>query len=294
MNIFKVSLAFAVRILENMERKHLWLIAAGLTYYFLMSLFPGLAVLAAAVAYIPVGGMQNVTKFLGYVMPSQAVSMLGQFLSLIRPHRSGLLSFGIIITLWLSSVAVKAIIAGLDIVHEVRTPRRLWTNRVLALGLTFGVGILLLLGVALTLAGPSVEALLAKAVPVQSLWISVWTHLQWLPAAFFIFAAIELLYVLAPNLPVHQRVTIPGALVAAAFWLVLSWSLGFYFKHFGEVKLARMYGFLATPIAVMVWLYWSAFAILLGAEINSSLQFSRSSRASDSKRTLQPRKMDAA
>src|SRR5215471_5661030 len=107
MNIFKMSLAFAVRIFENMERKHLWLIAAGLTYYFLMSLFPALAVLAAAVAYVPVGGMQNVTKFLGYVMPPQAVSMLAQFLSLIRPHRSGLLSFGIIVTLWLSSVAVK-------------------------------------------------------------------------------------------------------------------------------------------------------------------------------------------
>jgi len=282
---------FVIRIFENVERKYLWLIAAGLTYYFLMSLFPALVVLAGVAAYLPLqGGMQDVTKFLGYVIPPQAASLFTQFLGSIRSHRTGLLSFGLIVTVWLSSIGVKGIISGLDIVYEVHTPRRLWTNRVLAFGLTFGVGILLLLGVALTLAGPVLEGLLSKTVPVHSLWIKVWPYVQWLPAAFFIFSAIEMLYLLAPNVPFQRRVTVPGALIAAAAWLALSWGLGFYFHYFGAAKLARLYEFLATPIAVMIWLYWSAFALLIGAEINSCLQIYKSSKASGREEVLRPRK----
>jgi len=80
------------------------------------------------------------------------------------------------------------------------------------------------------------------------------------------------LYLRAPNLPARQRVTIPGALAAALTLLALSWGLGSYFQHFGSVKLDRSYEYLTTPIAVLVWLYWSAFTLLMGAEINSSLQ----------------------
>lgn len=291
----KAAFALGLRIFKNVERKHLWLISAGLTYYFLMSLFPALAVLAAVIAYLPLrAGMEDVEAFLGYVMPPPAMSLFLQFVASVRLHRGGLLSFGIIAAIWLSSKAVKGIIAGLDIVHEVSEPRRLWTNRILAFGLTFGVGILMLLGVALTLTGPAVEAILVHTGSVQSLWVRVWAYVRWIPAGLCIFAAIELMYLLAPNVPARQRVTIPGALAAAAGWLALSWSLGFYFHYFGNAKLTRVYEFLATPIAVMIWLYWSAFVLLLGAEINSTLQFHKSSRSPASDKPWRTREMDAA
>jgi membrane protein len=291
----KAAFRFVMRVLRNVESKHLSLVAAGLAYYFLMSLFPALMVLSAVVTYLPVhGGMEEVSTFLGFMMPPQAISVFNQFVDSVRQHRTGLLSYGLVITLWLSSKGVKAIIAGLDLVYGVRAPRRVWTNRVLAFGLTFGVGILLLLGVTLTLAGPVVETLLSRAVPVQSLWIRVWPYLRWLPAAIFMFAAIELLYVMAPNVPARRRVTIPGALVAAAGWLALSWGLGFYFQHFGTAKLARFDAILATPIAVTIWLYWSAFALVLGAEINSSLQSHTDTGAHAAGRTRPPRKRDIA
>jgi membrane protein len=295
MHFLNVAKTFVVRIFKNVERKHLALIAAGLAYYFIMSLFPALVLLTAVVAYIPfAGGKEGVVTFLGYVVPPQAASLFSQFFASIRPHRTGLLSFGIIFTLWLSSKGIKGIIAGLDIVHEVRVPRRLWTNRILAFGLAFGVGILLVLGVVLTVAGPLIEWLLSRIVPVQSLWIRVWPYLQWIPAAIFIFAAIELLYLLAPNVPRRQRVSVPGAVVAAVSWLALAWGMGFYFQQFGGDKMSRTYEFLATPVTVMIWLYWSAFAILIGAEINSSLQFYKSSKAPVLKEVALPREKDAA
>lgn len=271
-------------IFRGFERKHLSLVAAGLAYYFLMSLVPALVLLTAVVAYLPLQyGMQG---FMAHVIPRQSMSFIEPVLTTTSEHRTGLLSFGIITTLWLSSIGVKGIIAGLDIVYDVRVPRRLWTNRILAFGLTFAVGVLLLLGAALALVGPGVEALLSTTVSIQSLWMNIWPYVQWLLSAMFTFAAIELLYLTAPNVSAAHRLTIPGAAVAASSWLVLSWGLGFYFHHFGGLKLARLYGILAAPVALMIWLNWGAAAILIGAQLNVSLQCHKSPRVLDPESTL--------
>lgn len=273
------------RTLVDLERKHLQLAAAGLAYYFLMSLFPGVVLLTAVIAYLPLqNGMNVALSFLGHVIPRQAAPVIEQLLTTVGSHRSGLLSIGIITTLWLTSKGVKGIIAGLDMVYEVKEPRRVWTNRILAFGLTFAVGVLLLLGVALTLAGPFVESLLSKAISVQSLWIRAWPYIQWSLSAISTFAAIELLYLLAPNVPARRRVTIPGALVAASIWMALSWGVGFYIYHFGATKLTMFYGVMATPIMLAIWLNWGALGMLIGAEINVSLQFIRSAKKDELER----------
>ncbi len=273
MRLLKKVVLVIKPIYKGFERKHLALVAAGLGYYFLMALFPALMLLAAIAVYLPAGNdMQKTTSFMARIMPPQGLELIERAREAIGPHRTGLLSVGVITTLWLTSKAVKGIIAGLDIVYDVHTPRSLWINRVLALGLTIGVGVLLLLALTLTLAGPLLETALSRMVSLQSLWIRAWPYVQWLLASAFIFAAIELLYILAPNVPFSRRVTIPGALAAASGWLVLSWGLGFYFHHFGGVKLNAVYGILATPIALVIWLYWSAAVILIGAEININLQ----------------------
>jgi membrane protein len=255
----------------NAERKHLLLAAGGLAYNFLLSLIPVLIVLTAVVAYLPLKhGMQDVNSFLVNVVPRQALPLIDDLLTKISPHRGGLLSFGLITAVWLASKALKAIIMGLDLAYNVRAPRRIWTTRILAFLLTLAVGILLLLGVALTLAGPFLASLLSRVAPIHSLWLRLWPYIQWSFSVLIVFSAIELLYVLAPNIPVAQRVTVPGAVFAAAVWITLAWGFGFYL-HYSGANLDRFYGVLATPIAFMIWLDWSASAILFGAEINSSV-----------------------
>ncbi len=293
MRLLKKIKAVVVLVFQHVERKHLPLVAAGVAYYFQMSLFPALVLLTAVVAYLPLqNAMQGATSFLSNVMPSQGVVVVEHLLSTITPHRGGLLSIGIITTLWLTSKAVKGVISGLDIMYDVRVPRSLWINRVLAFFLTFAVGLLLLLGVVLTLAGPTVERWLAILVPVQSLWVTTWPYVQWSLSALFTFAAIEMLYLLAPNLPTKQRLTVPGAVIAAAILLTLSWGLGFYFHHFGALKLDLLYGILATPIALLIWLYWCATAILFGAQINVTIKSYKRLKESTPERTEQQR--DAA
>ena len=122
-------IAVVTRTLVNVEKKHLHLAAAGLAYYFLMSLFPGLILLTAVIAYLPLqNGAQVAASFLGHVVPQPGTHVIEELLTAVGSHRSGLLSVGLISTLWLTSIGVKGIIAGLDMVYEVKTPRRVWTS----------------------------------------------------------------------------------------------------------------------------------------------------------------------
>ena len=274
------TIAVIKATLLNLERKHLHLAAAGLAYYFLLSFLPGLILITAVVSYLPAqNGLELATSFLRHLIPQLnqvGTPVIEEMLTTVGSHRSGLLSFGLIATLWLTSQGVNGIIAGLDMVYEVRRPRRAWTNRILAFGLAFGVGVLLVLGAALMLAGPALESLLSKLVSVQSVWIRAWPLVQWSLTALFTFAAVEMLYNLAPNVPLSKRVTVPGALVAASTWMALSWGISFFLLHFGWTKLDKFYGTMATPIAIAIWLNWGALGMLTGAEINLNIQSLRS------------------
>src|SRR5262245_1164434 len=175
MKYIRRAIALVTLVVRDIERKHLMLAAAGLAYYFLMSVFPALVLLTAGVAYLPLqNGLEETTSFLAHVIPPQGLSLIGGILATISPHRSGLLSFGIITTLWLASIGGKGVIASLDIVYGVTKPRPLWINRILACGLTLIVGVLMLVALSLTLLGPALRDILTTLVPVESLWPKVW------------------------------------------------------------------------------------------------------------------------
>jgi membrane protein len=237
--------------------------------------------MSAILSYLPIqNGLREATSVLGYVIPPQVMTQIEEQLIWITPHRGALLSLGLVTTLWLASIAFKGLILGLDMVHGSDMQRPLWLSRILALALTIAVGVLLLIGVVLTSIGPSLWSLLYKLMPIESLWFRLGLYLQWSLSALILFTAIQLLYVWGPSKPVSRRVTIPGAAAATIIWLVLAWALGFYFHHFGELKFARFFGFLAAPVAFMTWLYCSATAILVGAEINSRLKRTKTKTAS--------------
>ena len=129
--------------------------------------------------------------------------------------------------MWLASTAVKGIILSLDRAYRVIHSRPRSITRLLALGLTLLIGTLFLLAVLAIALGPANDAFRIYA--------------KWAISAIFIFVTLELLYVVAPNAPLSQRLTIPGATVATAMWLLISWALGFYFRHYAQLQLGALF-----------------------------------------------------
>jgi len=259
------------RTYDDVQRKHTMQMAAGLSYYFVMSFFPLLIMFAAVVAYLPIHHLFGTAlDFMGRFMPKDSMELVKTVLrDVITPYRGRLLSLGIIGTIWAASGGFSSMMEALNVAYDVQENRPFWKTRPLAIGLTFLIGFLLIVALALMLVGPNFGGWLAGKVGLGSVFAAIWPYLRWSIAVIFTVLAVELIYFLAPNVKQRFTRTLPGAVIAVGCWILLSWALGFYFQHFANLN--KTYGTLAAAIALMVWLYWTAFAVLLGGEINADL-----------------------
>ena len=204
------------------------------------------------------------------VLPPDSMGLVRTVLAdVITPNRGTFLSFGILGTLWTSSGAFAAAIEALNMAYEVHDDRPFWKTRSLAFGLALTIGLLVSVALSVIILGPKFGEWLASRLHLSELFVLLWPFLRWTLAVGFAVVAIEVLYFLCPNLKQRFRATLPGAVAAVTCWIVLSDLLGEYFRHFA--KFNKTYGTLGAAIALMVWLYWTAFAILVGAEFNAEL-----------------------
>jgi membrane protein len=214
-------------------------------------------------------------------------SSMGPLKTLIRDTilstHSRVLTFGILLTLWSASSGFTALIDALNAAYQVSETRRYWKTRCLAVGLTFSVGCLLVIALALLLVGPILSAKLTEAFGMRTLWASV----RWAVAIACTVVAVELLYFVAPNTKQRFRSTLPGALIAVGGWIGLSDLLGFYFRYFSIYS--RGYGSLGVALAFSIWLYWTGFLVLIGAQLNAELLQEAGGRsAPEARRTAKP------
>ncbi len=259
------------RTYQDVLRNHTLQMAAALSYYFVISLFPALIFLSAVVSYLPIPNLFNqALALMGTFVPADSMGLVRRVLSdVITPYRGTLLSFGLLATLWAASGGVSSAIEALNIAYDVEDNRPFWKTRLLAIGLTCLIGTLLLTALAVMIVGPQFGDWLAARVHLNWLFAAAWPFIHWVVAVGFTVLAIEVLYYLGPNVKQRFTATLPGALLAVACWLGLSYALGLYFRSFANFN--KTYGTLGAAVALMVWLYWTSFAMLLGAELNAEL-----------------------
>jgi membrane protein len=260
-----------MRTYGDVLRNHTLQMAAALSYYFVLSLFPSLIFLSAVVAYLPVPNLfEQALSMMSRFLPPDSMGLVRTVLGdVITPNRGTFLSFGILGTLWAASGGFSAAIEALNIAYDVKDDRPFWKTRPLAILLAFITGFLLLLALSVMIVGPKFGEWLAARVHLSHLFVLMWPYIHWTIAIGFTVLAVEALYFLAPNVRQRFLATLPGAVLAVGCWLGLSYLLGMYFRHFAHFN--KTYGTLGAAIALMTWLYWTGFAMLLGAELNAEL-----------------------
>jgi membrane protein len=255
----------------DLSRNHTLQMAAALSYYFVLSFFPSLIFLSAIVAYLPVPDLFNQSLLLmSHFLPVDAMGLVRRVLAdVITPNRGTFLSLGILGTLWAASGGFAATIEALNIAYEVQDDRPFWKTRPLAIGLAFVTGFLLLTALSVMFVGPRFGEWLAARVHLSAVFVFIWPYIHWTIAVGFTVLAVEALYFLAPNVKQRFLATLPGAILAVGCWIGLSYLLGVYFRHFANFN--KTYGTLGAAMALMTWLYWTGFAMLVGAELNAEL-----------------------
>jgi membrane protein len=259
------------RTVEAVPRKHTLQMAAALSYYFVISLFPAIVLLSAIIAYLPgARPFDQVLSLMSGFVPKDSIELLRKVLAtMVTPNRGTLLSFGVLGTLWTASGGFAAAIEALDIAYDVEEARPFWVTRPLAVGLTLLVGALLLIALGVMILGPEFGTRMAERANLSWLLAEAWPYIHWTVAVLFTVLAVEALYFIAPNVKQRFWATLPGAILSVGCWIGLSYGLGIYFRSFAHFN--KTYGAMGAVIALMVWLYWTSFFMLAGAELNCEL-----------------------
>jgi membrane protein len=251
--------------------------AAQLAYYFLFALFPFFLVLITLLGYLPIPNlMDRLMDMLAQMLPGDALSLVQDHVrELVSGERGGLLSFGLLAALWTSSSAMTAIMDSLNRAYDVEEGRPFWKVRGLAILLTVGLSVFLIVSLVLLTFGPQIGGWIADQVGLGGVFQIAWNVLRWPVIVGLLIGAMALIYYLAPDVEQSWQWITPGAVVAILGWLVASLGFSYYVNHFGSYN--ATYGSIGAVIVLLTWMYVSGFFVLVGGEINAEIEHASSS-----------------
>ena len=199
--------------------------------------------------------------------------MRGQIDDIARGDRTGVLTLGIAGAIWSSSAAMAAIIDALNRAYHVTEWRSWWRRRLLAVALTFAMAAFTVISLTFILVGPNLVGRVARVFGLSPLVAWLWHILRWPTMAFIVVFGVNLVYYFAPNRKARWTWVTPGSLLATALWVVSSLVFNIYVANFGNYN--ATYGAIGGVIVVLLWLYVSGLAILVGAELDSVIARAR-------------------
>ena len=201
---------------------------------------------------------------------SEIVGLIRNEMTRLSEQKSGgILTIGAAVALWSSSSALVSVIQSVNAAYGFKESRPWWKVRLLAAVLTATLGGFTLASIAALSAGPVLARWAGESTGSGATFELVWTMVKW-PAAFAMLStAFNLVYYFAPDAEQNWNWITPGAALGAALWVAASFCFKLYIANFSSY---RVYGAVGAVITMLLWLYVSSLALLLGAELNANVE----------------------
>ena len=266
-------------VIKEISANNLFGRAAELAYYFLFALFPLILVLMTVFGLFEsqrVELQNNLLSYFADFLPPTAFRLLKTVAMESATNASGgKLTFGIVSALWCGSGGVCSMISALNSAYHVRESRSWLKVRSIALGLTLLISMLLLAALFFVLVGSYFVGWFGTEYRLHPIVVFVWKAIQWPAAILFVTMSCSAIYYCGPDLKNrHWRWMTPGSAFGAFVWIVAS--LGFRtYLHFVN-NYSATYGSLGAVMILLLWLYVSGLAYLLGGTINARIQLAAS------------------
>ncbi len=269
----KRSWLFLIRLQREMGYDDAMGMAAQIAFYAMLGLFPFMIFILNLISMFPLGDkLQPVMlSALEDQMPLEAAKYVTDVVMDLLPAQSqGLLSFGLLASLWGASMAIGALITTINRAYNIRPRRNIAYQKVLSIGLTLALSGLWFMAMTIILVGPQITQQIFQFMGIASETNTFWTSVR-LPMAFLLnLTALSVLYYVAPEAKQKFRWILPGALTATILWFGASSVFRIFLRNFGQYN--KTYGSLATVVILMIWLWISGLVFLLGAEINALMK----------------------
>lgn len=268
---------FGKAIFERIQHVRATEIAAELAYYFLLSLFPFLIFALTLLPYLGIT-TDDILSLVAPYTPEEAMNLIQDNLKTILDSRKGgLLSFGIIATIWSASNAINGIIKALNHAYEVEETRNFLVARGLAILLTIGMVVVIVVALVLPVFGKAIGQFIFSFLGLTETFLIVWEVFRWLISFSVIAFVFTFIYYMGPNKRLKFKQVVIGGIFATVGWLLSSYVFSFYVSNFGNYS--STYGSLGGVIILMIWFYVSAFIIILGGIINALIHHKKEKAA---------------
>ena len=261
-----------MRVKDEIATDHISLVAAGVAFYGLLAIFPAITALMSitGLLYNPtelVGALEGVTAV---VPPDVSQMLLDQARSVAESETGGLtlgLVLGLGLALWSASAGVASLIEGINMAYDEKETRSFVKLKAMTIVMTLAMIVGVLLAATLAVVLPVVLSFMAIS-PALELLIRV---LSYVPLALIVVAGIAIIYRWGPDRePAKWRWLTPGSIAATVLWLIASVGFSLYVQNFGSYN--ETFGSIAGVIVVLMWMWISAFVVLMGAELNSEIE----------------------
>jgi membrane protein len=265
------------RTISEFRRDELTDLAAALTYYGVLAIFPALIALVSVLGLIGHSATQPLIENLDKVAPGPAKTI---FTSAIENIQKGRGTAGIIFVvslagaLWSASGYVSAFMRASNRIYDVEEGRPIWKTLPVRLGVTIVMMVLLAVSAAAVVLTGSLAKEVGNLLGVGSSAVNVWDIAKWPALLLVVSFMFTILYWASPNVkqPGFRWVS-PGGILAVAAWVIASGAFALYVANFSSYN--KTYGALAAIVVFLVWLWVSNIAVLLGAEFNAELERGR-------------------
>ncbi len=270
------------RTFSEFQRDNLGDWAAALTYYGILSLFPGLLLLVSLLGML---GQHNTTALidnLTKIAPGSVSKLLTSAVSNLQNAAPGTASFfaivGLAAALWSASGYVGAFMRAANAIYDVPEGRPIWKKLPTRLAITVLTGVVLAFAALAVIFTGRLALQLGKLIGVGAGFVRVWDIAKWPVLVILVSLVFAVLYWASPNARAGGfRWITPGSLLAVIVWLVASGVFALYLTFFNSYN--KTYGSIATVIIFLVWLWISNLAVLFGAEFDAEIQRSRAIEA---------------
>jgi membrane protein len=262
---------------KEMNEDHVMAFAGNLTYKGLFAIFPFFTFLLSLLGVFNATDLVNVMvdKLSGIAPQSATTFVEGQLLSITQSQAESAFTFGAIISillaLWGISGAFRSVMEAMNVMYEVEEDRPFWMVYGLSIFMSLAVVVLLVGALVLVIFGESIGVRVADLVGLGPVFATLWSIVQWPVVALVVLFAFALIYYLAPTVNQRFRWISPGSIIAFVFWLIFSLLFSLYTSIAGSYN--ETYGSLAGVIVLMLYVYYSALIMLIGAEVNQVIEW---------------------
>ena len=262
---------------EEVSEDHVSAFAGNLTYKALFAIFPFFTFLLSLLGLFGAGDLVNtMLDYLSSVLPQSAADFIGgQLRNIAASQAESAFTVGAIISillaLWGVSGAFRSVMEAMNVMYEVEEDRPFWKKYGISIFISLAVIVLMLTAFGIVIFGSSVGGGLAEIVGLGPIFQVVWSIVQWPIVALVVLFTFAIIYYFAPAAKQRFRWISPGSVLAFVFWLLFSLAFSYYASNFGSY--GATYGSLAGVILLMLYIYYSALIMLIGAEMNQVIEW---------------------